>query len=195
MHKRRPFHRECSTGPLRLAKSICSARHPHSSRRNGGSGPEALWAVPVSCVIIPEEDSLVCMGGPVARNMARMGGYTTWSLLCSEAATGWLRSRCSLQDQALLLLLLPGEQGGAGGMLEDLAHALVRLGRALEVFLSTDLLADIFGLWWEGQSSAVFVVVDGNGIPARESRASATSCGAPRWSSGRTANPSCSRRG
>ena len=51
-----------------------------------------------------------------------------------------------LQDQALLLLLLPGEEGGARGMLENLAHTFVRLGAALEVLLGADLLTDIFGL-------------------------------------------------
>ncbi len=52
----------------------------------------------------------------------------------------------SLQDQALLLLLLPREQRGARGVLEDLAHALVGLGRALEVLDGADLLAHVFGL-------------------------------------------------
>ena len=52
----------------------------------------------------------------------------------------------SLQDQALLLLLLPGEQCRAGSVLEDLAHAFVRLGRALEVLRGTDLLADVLSL-------------------------------------------------
>ena len=33
-----------------------------------------------------------------------------------------------------------GEQGSAGRVLEDLAHALARLGRAFEVVLGADLL-------------------------------------------------------
>ena len=53
----------------------------------------------------------------------------------------------SLQDRALLLLLLPRQQRGAGGVLEHLPHAFVRLGRALEVLLRANLLADVFGLW------------------------------------------------
>lgn len=58
----------------------------------------------------------------------------------------------SLQDHALLppsAPLLPREQGSASRMLEDLAHAFVRLGRALEVLLRADLLADVFGLCGE----------------------------------------------
>ena len=52
----------------------------------------------------------------------------------------------NLQDQTLLLLLLPGEQCGASGVLENLADAFIGLGGALEVFLGADLLADVFGL-------------------------------------------------
>ncbi len=51
-----------------------------------------------------------------------------------------------LQDQAFLLLLLPGEESSAGGMLEDLADAFVGLCGAFEVLESADLLADILGL-------------------------------------------------
>lgn len=52
----------------------------------------------------------------------------------------------SLQDRALLLLLLPREQRGARGVLKHFPDAFVRLGRALEVLLSTNLLTDVFGL-------------------------------------------------
>ena len=54
----------------------------------------------------------------------------------------------SLQDEALLLALagLPGEQGGARGVLEHLPHALVCLGGALQVLGSANLLANILGL-------------------------------------------------
>merc|ERR1719487_2368175 len=51
-----------------------------------------------------------------------------------------------LQNHALLLLLLPGEQGGTGGVLKHLAHALVGLGRTLEVLLGTDLLTNVLSL-------------------------------------------------
>lgn len=79
----------------------------------------------------------------------RLGMIPIVRVVCLLGAVD--RSICvdGLQDQALLLLLLPGEQGGAGGVLKDLAHAFVRLGRALEVFLRADLLADVFSLWWE----------------------------------------------
>jgi hypothetical protein len=59
---------------------------------------------------------------------------------------GW----CSLQKQALALLdLLAGaglEQSRAGGGLEDLADTLIGTGRALEVLVGTDLLADLLTL-------------------------------------------------
>jgi len=63
----------------------------------------------------------------------------------------------SLQDQALLLLAatFPGKQGGACGVLEHFPHALVCLGRALQVLGCADLLADILGL---GTSSAYTLV-------------------------------------
>ena len=52
-----------------------------------------------------------------------------------------------LQDAAAsLLLVLNPKQGGAGGVLKDLPHALVRLCRALEVLLGTDLLTDVLSL-------------------------------------------------
>lgn len=52
----------------------------------------------------------------------------------------------SLQDHALLLLLLAGEQCSARGVLEDFPHALVGLGGALEVLLCANLLADVLSL-------------------------------------------------
>lgn len=53
----------------------------------------------------------------------------------------------TLQDQALLrLLLFPGEQGRSCGVLEHFSDTLVRLCRALEVLLGTNLLAHILGL-------------------------------------------------
>jgi len=53
----------------------------------------------------------------------------------------------SLQDHALLLLLLPCEKCGAGRMLEHLADALVRLGGTFEVLDGADLLTDVLGLF------------------------------------------------
>jgi hypothetical protein len=56
-------------------------------------------------------------------------------------------TRQRLQDQALLrLLLFPSEQGSSCSVLEYLPDTLVRLCRALEVLLGTNLLADILGL-------------------------------------------------
>ena len=52
----------------------------------------------------------------------------------------------TLQDLALLLLLLPGEQCGTRGVLKHLSHTFVGLGGALEVFLGSNLLADVLGL-------------------------------------------------
>jgi hypothetical protein len=39
-----------------------------------------------------------------------------------------------------------GEQSGAGGVLEDLADTLVCLGRAFEVLVAANLLADLLAL-------------------------------------------------
>ena len=91
----------------------------------------------------------------------------------------------SLQDQALLLLLPPGQEGCAGGVLEDLADALVRLGGAFEVFLCADLLTDVLGLCTDRCQRAdllhsVMLKMLGGVIPARASPASAKSCAAPR---------------
>lgn len=56
----------------------------------------------------------------------------------------------SLQNQAPALAgffgLVGLQQGRAGGSLEDLAHTLVGAGRALEVLVGTDLLADFLTL-------------------------------------------------
>lgn len=71
----------------------------------------------------------------------------------------------TLHDHTLLgLLIFPGGQGGPGGVLEYLSHALVRLRRALEVLLGTDLLADVLGLsmgqsllpWWPYRVTDLF---------------------------------------
>jgi len=52
-----------------------------------------------------------------------------------------------LQNQALLALsALAGQQGGTGSGLEDFADTLVGLGRALEVFVGTNLLANFLAL-------------------------------------------------
>lgn len=52
-----------------------------------------------------------------------------------------------LQDLTLLLLLVfLGEQSSTGCVLEDFADTLVGFGRAFEVFVSANLLADILSL-------------------------------------------------
>lgn len=53
-----------------------------------------------------------------------------------------------LQDAALLVLgaAAARQQGGTGGVLENFADALVGLGRALEVLVGADLLADFLTL-------------------------------------------------
>jgi len=48
----------------------------------------------------------------------------------------------SLEDQAALLLLGLGEEGGTGGVLEDLLDTISRPGRALEVLVGANLLRD-----------------------------------------------------
>jgi hypothetical protein len=52
----------------------------------------------------------------------------------------------SLQDQALVLLLLLGQESCSRGRLKDLADTMVGLGRAFEVFVRADLLANFLAL-------------------------------------------------
>jgi hypothetical protein len=77
-------------------------------------------------------------------------------------------------------------------VLEDLSDTLVRLCGALEVLLGANLLANILGLTRVSEA-----IVTGNCKyePALGLLASGKSCGAPQWSSGRSANPSCSQPG
>ena len=49
----------------------------------------------------------------------------------------------SLEDKALLLLLLPGGESSTSSMLKDFPDALVGLGRALDVLLGADLVLDL----------------------------------------------------
>ena len=58
-------------------------------------------------------------------------GYVATSSLEHEAAT------------VLLAAAWAGDEGCAGGVLEDLANTLAGLGRALEVLLRTDALRDL----------------------------------------------------
>lgn len=57
------------------------------------------------------------------------------------------RQMAPLQDQALLAFTaLSGQQSSTGGAFKDFANSLVGLGRAFEVFVGTDLLADFLAL-------------------------------------------------
>ena len=47
-----------------------------------------------------------------------------------------------LEDEATLLLLARGEEGGTGGVLKDLLDTVSRPGGALKVFVGADLLRD-----------------------------------------------------
>ena len=52
-----------------------------------------------------------------------------------------------LQNQALLALAaLAGQKSSTRGRLEHLAHTVIGLGRAFEIFVGTDLLADFLAL-------------------------------------------------
>jgi hypothetical protein len=82
----------------------------------------------------------------------------------------------TLHDHTLLLLLIfPGGQGGPRSVFKHLPHALVRLRRALEVLLGTNLLADILGLLRVSGDGETATSEDS---PAQGSLASARSCGA-----------------
>jgi hypothetical protein len=55
-----------------------------------------------------------------------------------------------LQDQALLAAaapLLSRGEGGTSGVLKDLTHTFVGLGRALNVLFGANLVLDLSGLW------------------------------------------------
>lgn len=48
-----------------------------------------------------------------------------------------------LENEALLLLPLPGGERGTSGVLKDLPDTFVGLGRALDVLLGSDLILDL----------------------------------------------------
>jgi hypothetical protein len=52
-----------------------------------------------------------------------------------------------LQDQALLLFLLFGQESGTRGVLKDLADTFVGLGGTLEVLVAVDLSANLLTLF------------------------------------------------
>lgn len=70
-----------------------------------------------------------------------------WWLLQRQKMTQAAR----LQDQALLLLLLLGEKSSTSSSFENLAHILVVLSRAFEVFVRANLLANLLTLVMERQ--------------------------------------------
>jgi len=74
------------------------------------------------------------LGLVVRKTIAALRRYSSWP------------DEGSLQDQALLLLLLPCEQCSTRGMLKHLTNSFIGLGRAFEIFLGADLLADILSL-------------------------------------------------
>ena len=108
------------------------------------------------------------------------------------------------------------QQGSPSSVLEDLPDTLVGLGRALEVLVGTNLLANLLTLFSHIGISILSSQAQGRtahgstlfayrvdcagrslgatwGLPLQERRASGWSCEAPRSSSGRSADPSCSR--
>ena len=59
----------------------------------------------------------------------------------------FIRRPDNLHDQALLALAaLAGQKSSTSGRLEDLTHAVVGLGRAFEILVCTDLLANFLTL-------------------------------------------------
>ena len=140
---------------------------------------------------------------------ARSGGQTGTAVVdCRTELVGpgesrleigreWWREcmavEADLQDGALLLVLLPGEQSGTRGVFKDLAHALVGFSRALQILLRSNLLPHVFGLEGEvSNTSSDEAEMACSCVPAPGSRASAKSCAALQSSSGRISNPSCS---
>lgn len=59
----------------------------------------------------------------------------------------FIRRPDKLHDQALLALAaLAGQESSTGSRLEDLTHTVVGLGRAFEILVGTDLLANFLTL-------------------------------------------------
>lgn len=109
--------------------------------------------------------------------------------LSGVARGNWYR----LQNQALFALsTLPGEERGSRGRLEHLTDTLVRLGRAFEVLVGSNLLPDLLSLQF-GQRMARLGVHSVCCLPAPEILASGKSLRAPRWSWGRVVDRTCSR--
>ena len=79
----------------------------------------------------------------------------------------------ALQDNALLLLLLLGQERGACGVFENLTDTFICLGRTLEVLVGTNLLANLLTLCIIISPILIFcsmrAVFKGyGGLPARE---------------------------
>ena len=52
----------------------------------------------------------------------------------------------ALQDQALVLLLLLGQESCSRGRLEDLANTMIGFGGAFQIFIRANLLANFLTL-------------------------------------------------
>jgi hypothetical protein len=79
----------------------------------------------------------------------------------------------ALQDNALLLLLLLGQERGACGVFENLTDTLICLCRTLKVLVGTNLLANLLTLCIIISLILIFcsmraVFRDNGGLPARE---------------------------
>lgn len=69
-----------------------------------------------------------------------------WRRIVVEYRFAGVMALAALQDEALVLLLLLGQESCSRGRLEDLAHTMVGLGRAFQIFVSADLLANFLAL-------------------------------------------------
>ena len=125
---------------------------------------------------------------------------SAWTTIDFGGSVWTSRTIWSLHDQALLVLgglAALREEGGASGMLEHLPHAVGGLGRAFEVLVCTNLPSDLLALLSELEPMIPIMLCPSGSlhVPALGLRASARSCAAPPASCGRSADPSCSRRG
>ena len=136
-----------SCSPLSRSLSLISplTSQSRSSRSFSLSlSPTALTPAPKTPRLFPSSDksSSHLPMFPVLRGEKEREGERGVTKRESEKKGG----RRRLQNHALLLLLLPGEQGSASRVLKHLAHAFVGLGRTLEVLLGTDLLTNVLSL-------------------------------------------------
>lgn len=142
-----------------------------------------------------ENGTQKCLRVPKREGGYREGDVGGWACVQTSRSAGMY-----LEQVALVLLAAASaarQKGGTSGVLKDLTDSLVRLGRALEVLVGADLLANLLTLY-AGVSDVLTMLTRQRyqvNRPPQATRASGSSCGAPQSSCCRSGDPSCSRQG